>query len=435
MLIKSLLNKYSPLYLCLTSKEVMIALYFIYFILGMANFSNGYEFYNEYRVSEVILLVVFGLWAVVKGQFQVNKSELLFFTFIALGSFFWQQPLFIVIDLLLAYLLYKNFQLLSYNALITKVMVLFSLVLFLMLPVALLDYVNNGKYIANWYPLSWNIRVYDSYFLIVSIFATWFYSTTTKYKNIYLLFLFLAFFAVLLDGGRSVTLAYTSFIAIIAVCRKSTRLPLVGSYIGSWLAYLAITYAASFSTTGLRIARESSSGRIDLWVNGLQCWTTHPIVGCGFYQLEKFPHLSAHPHNLFIQVLTETGLIGFGFLAFIVFSILRHLHWSFKQNYFVIAALLAIGIDMSLSGVHVYPITQMALLWLFVFLLKNPVFAHAQYFNQPTKNISTIERYLSGLVILVLVIMFCYIFINTSIFLDDTPATPPRFWGYGYHLI
>lgn len=432
---KKVLSALNPL----NKKELFIALYFMYFILGMVNFSNGYGFYNEYRVFEVILLLVFGLWAVVKGQFQVNKSEILFFVFTAVGSFFWQHLLFIIIDLLLAYLLVKNFQLLNYNELITKVIVLSSLVIFLLLPVTLLDYFTSGTYIPNWYPLSWNIRVYDSYFLILSIFSTWFYISGGRYKNIYLLFLFLAFFAVLLDGGRSVTLAYTSFVIIIAICHKPTRLPLILTYITSWLACLAITYAASFGSDGLAIVRESSSGRIDLWVNGLQCWVTRPILGCGFYQLEQYPQLSAHPHNIFIQVLTETGLIGFGFLAFIVFKVIRHISWSFKENYFVLAGLLAVSIDMSLSGVYIYPITQMMLLWLFVFLFKNPVFAHASYFHSPAKltppDTSILAKYLPILLISILILIFGYLFMTTSIFSEEMPSTPPRFWGYGYHLL
>lgn len=404
----------------------------------MVNFSSGYSFYNEYRILEVVLLLILGLWAVFKRQYQVNRTEMLFFASITISSFFWQHSLFIIIDLLLTYLLYKSFKLLNYSELITKFIVISSFMLFLLLPVALLDYINSGSYIANWYPLSWNIRVYDSYFLILSIFATWFYICNERYKSLYLLFLFLAFLAVLLDGGRSVTLAYTAFIAIVIISHRSGRLPLVGIYIGSWLAYLAVTYAASLGSASLRIARESSSGRIALWVNGLQCWVEHPVLGCGFYQLEQYPQLSAHPHNIFIQVLTETGLIGFGFLAFIIFKLVRHISWSFKENYFVIAALLAISIDMSLSGVHVYPTTQMALLWLFVFLLKNPVFAHASYFHSPVKltppNTSILAKYLPILLISILMLIFGYMFMTTSIFLEEIPSTPPRFWGYGYHL-
>lgn len=423
----------SDVFLSLKYKELFILLYFLLVILGLSN-SSGANFYNEYRIIQVALLLLLAVWSLYKNQFKIDKREGLFFIFISIGSLIWQQPLFIVIDLLLAYLLVKSFQVLHHNELITKMMVLGSLVLFLILPVALLDYINSGTYIANWYPLSWNIRVYDSYFLILSIFATWFYIGNKRFKFLYLLFLFLAFFAVLLDAGRSVTLAYTVFTVIITIYHKPTRLPLLGVYIVSWLAYLAITYAASFGSDGLAIVRESSSGRIDLWVNGLRCWTEHPIFGCGFYQLEQYPQLSAHPHNIFIQVFSETGLIGFGFLLFIIVNIARHIRWSFKDNYFVIAALLAIGIDMSLSGIHIYPITQIALLWLFVFLLKNSAFAHASYFAQCPTPVPVRQKYLSLIVILILALIFCHIFINTNIFLDDMPPTPPRFWGYGYHL-
>lgn len=413
--------------------EIFIALYFLLFLLGIAH-SSGYNFFNEYRIIQVEILLAFGLWALFNNQYQLGKGELLFFAFIAVGNFFWQQPLFIIIDLLLAYLLIKGFQLLDYHELMTKMMVLGSLVLFLMLPVALLDYVSSGTYIANWYPLSWNIRVYDSYFLILSIFAMWFYIGGARYKQLYLLFLFLAFFAVLLDAGRSVTLAYTVFVAVVVVCHKPTRLPIIGMYTASWIAYLAITYAASFND-GLSIARESSSGRIDLWVNALRCWAQQPIFGCGFYQLEQYPQLSAHPHNLFIQVLTETGIIGFSFLLFILYKLAKNIRWDLKKNYFVIAALIAVAIDVSLSGVHIYPVTQMALLWLFVFLFKNPEFAHSAQFSQPTKSNQVIEKYFSAFILIILIIVFGYIFIQTNIFSKDMPATPPRFWGYGYYIL
>lgn len=419
----------------LLTKESLIVLYILLFILGIS-IGSGHHFYNDFRVLQVMLLLLWIVVAWFDRQLSLIKIEGLFFVFIVVGSLFWDNALFIVTDLLLAYLLFKSFWLLSYNALITKIIVLSSLLIFLLLPVAVWEYINTGKYSPLWYPLPWNIRVYDSYFLIVSIFATWFYITTTKYKKIYLLFLFLAFLAVLLDGGRSVTLAYTTFIAIVAMFHRSVRLPLVSSYIGSWLAYLAVAYAANLGSGSLRIARESSSGRIDLWGNGLMCWAQNPIMGCGFYQLEQYPYLSAHPHNIYVQVLTETGLIGFGFLVFIFFKIARHISWNIKQNYFVIAALIAVSIDMSLSGVHVYPITQMALLWLFVFLLKNPVFAHAQYFSQPIKNITMLEKYLSGLVILVLVITFYYFLKNTEIIVNSNflTSTSPRFWVDGYQF-
>lgn len=418
----------------LCSKEFLIALYFLYFIFGIASFSSGYLFYNEYRVLEVLLALVLSTVASFYQRDSLSKSEFLFFGFIAVGSLFWDNSVFLLTDLLLVYLLYKSFRFLNYNPLITKIIVYTSLTLFLLLPVALWDYIRSGTYSANWYPLSWNIRVYDSYFLVLSIFAVWCYLTEQRYKKIYLLFLFLAFLAVLLDGGRSVTLAYTLLIAIVATSYRHARWQLLTVYSLSWLAYIAVTYAATFNGSGLRIARESSSGRIDLWKNGLRCWSQQPVFGCGFYQLDIYPNLSAHPHNLFVQVLTETGIIGISFLVYILVGILRRIDWHQKYHYFIIAALVAVGIDLSLSGIYIYPVTQIALLWLFVFLLKNPELSYIKSFDHDMVQPSVFSRAASFIVNLTLAIWFIHLFVNTSAFLVDATVVPPRFWTYGYQL-
>lgn len=436
MPIKPLLRQYPNLYLSLKSKELLIALYFLLFIFGIS-YSNGYSFYNDYRILQVALLLTLGFWALYQHQFVVAKLEGLFFAFIAVGSLFWHNALFIVTDLLLAYLLYKGFQLLSYNALITKAIVLCSFVLFLMLPIGLFDYVSSGLYRSDWYPLAWNIRVYNSYLLILSIFAVWFYSTASKYKNIYLVLLFLALLAILLDAGRSAALAYTVFIVIVCVYNRQLRRALLAVSALAFCTYVGVSYAASLSvdsSSTLHIARTTTSLRYDLWLHAVECWLQNPLVGCGFYQLGNYEQFAAHPHNLVLQVWSETGLIGLGFLVFILFSILKHINWRAQHSYFVLAALVAIGVDSSLSGVHIYPITQIALLWLLVFLLKNPEFVHAAHFNQPQNNTSTPNRYLSTFIMLILAVMFCYLVISTGIFSDDLPSTPPRFWGYGYHL-
>lgn len=422
----------------LLNKELLIASYFLLFIFGITT-QNDYNFYNEYKVIQIVLLLVFGLSALSYSRLSISKAELFFFTFIAIGSLFWAQPAFVITELLLAYLLYQCFTFLNYRPLTSKIIVLASLTMFIQLPFSLWDYIATGHYQAIWYPLTWNIRVYDSYFLILSAFAVWFYMTKQAYR--YLLFLFLAFFAILLDGGRSATIAYTLFIAIVSMAYRQVRWELFRTYVASWLAYLSITYAASLAVvnsgggTGLRIARESSSGRIDLWANALQCWSQNPIIGCGFYQLEDYPNLSAHPHNLFIQVLTETGLLGFGFLIYIIFLIIKRIDWSQPQRYFVSAAFLAIGVDLFFSGVHIYPVTQMALLWLFVFLLKNPEFIHSKNINSPIlQGNSSLVKVLSILIYLIISFWFIYILSNTNALSSETPITPPRFWVYGYQL-
>ena len=424
----------------LLNKEALVAIYFLWFIFGV-DIRGSYSFYNEYRVIQILLLLVFGLCAFFYSRLSISKVELLFFAFIAIGSLFWAQPAFVITELFLAYLLYQCFTFLNYRQLTSKIVILASLTMFIQLPFSLWDYLSTGAYQAIWYPLTWNIRVYDSYFLILSVFAVWFYLTKQAYRYLYLLFLFLAFFAILLDAGRSATIAYTLFIAIVSIAYRHVRWHFIFIYAASWLAYLSVTYAASFANTSgsdgmsLQVARESSSGRIDLWINAYQCWSQHPIIGCGFYQLEQYPNLSAHPHNLFIQVLTETGLLGFGFLIYIIFMIIKRIDWSQPHSYFVMAALLAVGVDLFFSGVHIYPVTQMALLWLFVFLLKNPQFSYSSHFNQViTHRQSMTHRMLPVIIYLVINIWFIYLLSHTNALSSETPITPPRFWVYGYQL-
>lgn len=410
--------------------------YFLYFILGLTTISISYNFYNDYRIIEIWLLLVINI--VHSSRYASNYQLIAMaagFGLIILGGLFWVEPIFIISDILIVYLLINAFIALKYNAQLSRLWILASLLLFLLLPIGIYDYIKTSSYHANWYPLSWNIRVYNSYFLITAILAVWFYLTESKYKNLYLLYLFLGFLAVLLDGGRSVTLSFSIFIVLIVIFYSRARLALIGTYISSWAAYLFITYLANMEKeSSLRIARESSSGRLDLWQNAMSCWADHPVIGCGFYQLDKYSHLSAHPHNLFIQVLSETGLIGFGFLIVIIYQILKHISWNIRKNAFVIAGLLAVTIDMSLSGIHVYAVTQMALLWLFVFLLKNPEFEHAQYFNKKKVLANRIQKLSMTAVYFVIGAYFLYLSIGALNFSDELPVTPPRFWVYGYKI-
>jgi len=423
------------------NKELLIALYFLLFILGLTVGITP-KFYNEFRVLELVLLFSFGFYSLTSKRQNTSKIELLFLAYICVASLFWQNYEFIVVDLLLAYLLYKSFFSLDYNELVTKIIVFASLLIFPLLPLSIVDYISTGYYYSIWHPMPWNIRVYDSYLLIISILAVWLYSSNTRYKNIYLLLPFLSLFSTLMNAGRSATLAYTVFLAIIVIFNRTVRWQLLSIYIAAWFAYVSITYlsasnlASSSLTLGLQIARSTTSLRYDLWVNAFECWLQNPVIGCGFYQLGSYEYLAAHPHNLLIQILTETGLIGLGFLLTIVFVIFKNVAWRSRESYFTIAALLAVGIDLSLSGTHIYPITQIALLWLLAFLLKNPVFQHASYFNKVTEANSLGSMVVSSVSYFVLMAIFVYFFRTTSVFLDnDMLTTPPRFWEYGYQLL
>ncbi len=420
----------------LANKESFIGLYFLLSIMGVTA-SSGYGIYNESRISEIALLLGLGAYACINKRYLVSRVEWLFLAFVMVGSYLWTNALFVIADLLLIYLLYKSFYGLEYRPILTKLIVFASFLIFLLFPVALWDYVATGTYSNDWYLLRLNIRTYNSYLLIISIFAVWLYLTEKRYKSIYLGFLWLAFLSMLIDGGRSSTLAYTAFIMVIALFNRSARWLLLASYMLSWITYLAVTYLATLqagSTAVVQIVRATTSQRYDIWLNAIQCWRQQPLLGCGFYQLGSDRTLAAHPHNVFLQALSETGLVGFGFLLAVIIVIAKNISWNLKQNYFVIAALLAIDIELSLSGIYIYPITQIALLWLFVFLLKNPAFRHTQYFNRVPVVGSVSHQLISIASYLLLVGFFIYILITTPALIDNELMTRPRFFENGYRL-
>ncbi|MBF4521735.1 O-antigen ligase family protein [Acinetobacter towneri] len=417
-------NKY------LKNKELFIALYFLSFILGLSIHISS-NFYNESRVLETFLL----LSLVFNKNLHLKKIEYIFIIFIIFHLFFLRNSQFIIFEILLYYLLYKAFLVINYNELLAKFIIWISFSIFSMLPIEIVKYIHNSIY-SNWYPTPWNIRVYNSYFFVLSIFAIWFYLKQEKFKNIYLIFLFLAFLSILLDGGRSATLAYSVFIACVCIFNRAARFKLLFTYAATWLTYFSILFFSSHSASNVRsIVRESTSGRYELWVSAFQCWSQNPIFGCGFYQLDQYSGvISAHPHNLFIQVLTETGLIGFGFLILVIWNILKRIKWNLKENYFVISAFIAVSIDLSFSGIHIYPVTQVALLWLFVFLLKNPEFQHAASFHPSTYEASRVSQVFGYIAYISIALAFIYLFFYTSALSESLPSTPPRFWEYGYQL-
>ncbi|CAM2007277.1 O-antigen ligase family protein [Acanthopleuribacter pedis] len=76
--------------------------------------------------------------------------------------------------------------------------------------------------------------------------------------------------------------------------------------------------------------------RLVLVRNGLQLWQIHPLLGIGPDRFEAFPlsdnTLVGHPHNTFLAVMVESGLIGLGLYTVFVVALFRRYWWLFKNR-------------------------------------------------------------------------------------------------------
>lgn len=80
-----------------------------------------------------------------------------------------------------------------------------------------------------------------------------------------------------------------------------------------------ITFVNELETTikGIVTGKDVYSGRIILYSNSLELFKEKPIIGIGWREFKKHSlglinsDVGSHPHNIYLQLLTEFGIIGF----------------------------------------------------------------------------------------------------------------------------
>ena len=67
----------------------------------------------------------------------------------------------------------------------------------------------------------------------------------------------------------------------------------------------------------------SDAGRISLYGKAMEIFSTNPVFGCGIGSV--FFYLNAYSHNLFADVLVETGVVGLLCIILVLIVFLRKL--------------------------------------------------------------------------------------------------------------
>jgi O-antigen ligase len=175
--------------------------------------------------------------------------------------------------------------------------------------------------------------------------------------------------AVLLSGDRMglLILLATPILAALAAPRLRKPmligLPGIVLLLGSILYFSPNMYHRQIDTTAETIAHLDQSPYGILFKSALEIARDHPIFGVGMHNYqavclearygpenvgaEQTPRCLGHPHNAYLQWLTECGLVGLGlYLAFVAFSLRELVRWAPDNRdnliFYALAASLAL---------------------------------------------------------------------------------------------
>lgn len=164
-----------------------------------------------------------------------------------------------------------------------------------------------------------------------------------------ILIFFLASLAVFTSQARGgwLALAVTILLLIILLKNQLSKKQLGLASIAMLIPFLVlVSTKGGQERVNLLFASkldESSSIRIDLWKAYFQMFLDHPILGVGYQQgRDLLPQYYAklgitqdfisHAHNDYIQMLGETGIIGFASFIFLIGYVMRKTYSLRKTN-------------------------------------------------------------------------------------------------------
>lgn len=203
--------------------------------------------------------------------------------------------------------------------------------------------------------------VLDPNIFVVYVTPIFFYLLLKINKNIFdFIALTLTVLCILLSLSRGGILAILSVVLMLFFLKTIIALVngILNKKILTWLLILSIVFIFIFHSLDIHsnissiIERRISSiadgsGRVDIWKNLLSLWAENPIFGIGWYNflhynIELFDRAN-YAHNTYLEVLVETGLVGFtlytSFLLVIIHRVITLVYQKPELNYLLYSLL------------------------------------------------------------------------------------------------
>ena len=328
--------------------DIILSLIALYFLI----ISFKYKLIDYYKNYFVIGFMIFCLYGILRSLF----SELPWYSLSEKGAIFYFRYIFFALGL--KYLLDKNKNLIRYFIYVT-------LVCLVVLTLDSFFQVTTGKNILGNAPTSLsrvtslmydNEAVLGRYvaFLSSILITLWFLiNKHVKYGNFYLIFIPLSIVVVIISGDRAPLLRYLIFILLFAfIIPRYHKTYLVMIFSSICLIFLIILNIPSAKERIIKQTFEQMKDKNsillapynrvyeELFANALIIGKNNLIFGIGPNLFEKNcievnmsakkPNLcQAHPHNFYLQIFSEQGLIGLFQIIIFYLSLI----YIFMKNY------------------------------------------------------------------------------------------------------
>lgn len=147
--------------------------------------------------------------------------------------------------------------------------------------------------------------------------------------------------------------AYVSFIITILITPlfSHNRILYIGKFFKNILIFTTLLFALNIVFLNYNIdilspiqnrfseiETDSGSGRLDLWECALNAFLNNPIMGIGLngirsYNIENYgSEFDNYTHNSYLEVLAESGLVGFILFIYMIASAYQHIYIICKKN-------------------------------------------------------------------------------------------------------
>jgi len=192
--------------------------------------------------------------------------------------------------------------------------------------------------------------------LLISLFI---FKNESIHKLIIFILLSVWWALLIQSGGRGTFLAFSlSFFVVILLFKKNRKERFyiyTVSLLCGILLYLILFYSIADPFTA--ITREGTSGRIEMWHKAWLMFLSNPIFGTGplSYSIVQNENLYfAHPHNFYLQILSEWGIIVFVMISALIMVGLYKKLIELKKNENIRSIELEIGVYASLIATFIH---------------------------------------------------------------------------------